>query len=138
MSETVEKMSDRMFELQSHNTAAMAAQRQSTDERFYQEAEQRLNSSQCYQALLQGTGEAVTKMELSIRYLLGDSAVTRKKLDFIIGRMEAAYIEEDRPALERDGGDDTSGNLPRETTTHGGPSLGLHDKRLPYLYLNDF
>ena len=87
MSETVEKMSTRMFELQSQNTAAMAAQRQSTDERFYQEAEQRLNSSQCYRALLQGTGEAVTKMELSIRYLLGDSSVTRKTLDFIIGRM---------------------------------------------------
>ena len=52
MSETVEKISDRMFELQSQNTAAMAAQQQSTDERFYQEAEQRLNSSQCYRALL--------------------------------------------------------------------------------------
>ena len=52
MSETVEKISDRMFELQSQNTAAMAAQQQSTDDRFYQEAEQRLNSSQCYQSPL--------------------------------------------------------------------------------------
>ena len=52
--------------------------------------------------------------------------------------MEAAYIEEDRPALERDGGDDTSGNPPRETTTHGGPSLGLLDERSPFLYFNDF
>ena len=116
----------------------MVAQRQSIDERFYQEAEQRLNSSQYYQALLQGTGEAVTKIELSIHYLLGNSAVTREKIDFIIGRMEAAYIEEDRPALEGDGGDDTSGNPPQETTTHSGPSLRLHDERSPYLYLNDF
>ena len=52
--------------------------------------------------------------------------------------MKSAYTEEGRPALERDGGDDTTGNPPRETTTHGGPSLGFHDERLPHLYLNDF
>ena len=107
----------------------MAAQQQSTGERFYQEVEQRLNGSQCYREVLQGTGKAVTKMDLSIRNLLGESAISRSKLDFIIGRMKVPYLEEGRPAQESDGGEDTAGNSPRETTTHGGPSLGLHDKR---------
>ena len=139
MSATVAKGTDRIFELQHENRAAMAALRRSTGERFYQESEHRLNCSQCYRALLQCNDEAVTKMDHSIRFLPGESAVTRSKIDFIIGRMQDAYMEEGRAAQEGTGGNDTAGNsIPRETTTHGGPSLGFHDKRSPYLFLNDF
>ena len=78
-------------------------------------------------------------MDHSIRFLLGKSAITRSKLNFIIGRMKDAYMQEGRAAQEGTGGDDTAGNsIPRETTTYGDPSLGLHDKRSPYLFLNDF
>ena len=117
----------------------MTSLRRSTDEMFYQDSEHRLNVSQCYRALLPCAGEAVTDMDHSIRFLLGKSAITRSKLDFIIGRTKEAYMEVGQAGQEGIGGDDTAGNsIPRETTTHGGPTLGLPDKRLPYLFLNDF
>ena len=52
-----------------------------------------MNESQYYCALLQGTGEAVTKMSDTLRTLLCEYKITREKLDSIISRMKEAYDE---------------------------------------------
>ena len=80
-----------MIEIQQENTTAMIALRQSTYERFHQGTEQMLNMGQCYRALLQTNGKAVTKMNHSIRWSNNESKILRSKLDFIIKNTRIDY-----------------------------------------------
>ena len=84
MSETMEKIRVQVIELLRDNTAAMLALRQSTDERFLQGTEQMQNMGQCYRALLQTNGKAVTQMNHTVRWNINETEIMRSKLDFII------------------------------------------------------
>ena len=87
-----------MIELHRDNTAAMLALRQSTDERFHDGMEQMQNIGQCYRALLQTNGKAVTQINHTVRWNINKTEIMRSKLDFIIEHMRAEYQEEQRHA----------------------------------------
>ena len=124
-----------MIELQRAHSTAMLAPRQSMDERFQQGNEQTHSMSQCYRALLQTNGEAVTRMNHSLRWSINENRVIRSKLDFIIGNIRVDYTD----GQSRAPADAAARTADKQGWSEGhAPSPRPKDGRAPELLERDF